>query len=398
MRITVITGEYPPQEGGVGDFTQQIGYALHALGHEVHVITNLDEEHPEDKDRDLIVHRQVKEWGWSSHSRLKRLIDGIQPEIINIQYQAAAYQMNGGINLFPRWQRRNLEMPMVTTFHDLRPPYLFPKAGGLRQWAVWQMAQYCTGVITTNGEDYTALAQAIRDDPKPQMRLIPIGSNIAPKPPAEFQRGRWRDSHGIGMNDLLVGFFGFQNHSKGIETLLDATALLVEQAIPVHLIFIGGRTGTSDITNRTYAREIDARIDALDLRDHVLQTGFTHPSEVSSALLASDICALPYNDGASLRRGTLHACLAHGLPIVTTTPQVETPQLKTGENVILVPPKAPQALADTILALWDDPDLRRKLGTQAAQLAAEFSWDRIAAHTAEFFRQLIQQPPAAKTP
>ena len=44
MRITVITGEYPPQEGGVGDFTQQIGYALHALGHEVHVITNLDEE------------------------------------------------------------------------------------------------------------------------------------------------------------------------------------------------------------------------------------------------------------------------------------------------------------------------------------------------------------------
>jgi hypothetical protein len=40
MRIGLITGEYPPDEGGVGDFTQEIGKGLAALIHDVHVITS----------------------------------------------------------------------------------------------------------------------------------------------------------------------------------------------------------------------------------------------------------------------------------------------------------------------------------------------------------------------
>ncbi|MEZ4516231.1 MAG: glycogen/starch synthase [Chloroflexota bacterium] len=34
----MVTGEYPPMEGGVGAFTEQLAQALAALGHEVHVI------------------------------------------------------------------------------------------------------------------------------------------------------------------------------------------------------------------------------------------------------------------------------------------------------------------------------------------------------------------------
>ena len=40
MRIGLITGEYPPMQGGVGDFTQELGKGLAALGHDVHVITD----------------------------------------------------------------------------------------------------------------------------------------------------------------------------------------------------------------------------------------------------------------------------------------------------------------------------------------------------------------------
>ena len=39
MRIGLVTGEYPPLEGGVGAFTEQLARALHARGHEIHVIT-----------------------------------------------------------------------------------------------------------------------------------------------------------------------------------------------------------------------------------------------------------------------------------------------------------------------------------------------------------------------
>ena len=39
MKIGLVTGEYPPMEGGVGAFTQELGQALAALGHENHIIT-----------------------------------------------------------------------------------------------------------------------------------------------------------------------------------------------------------------------------------------------------------------------------------------------------------------------------------------------------------------------
>ena len=156
------------------------------------------------------------------------------------------------------------------------------------------------------------------------------------------------------------------------------------------MLFIGGRTGSSDISNRRYAERIDALIREHGLDERVDRTGFTSPPEVSAALLAVDLCALPYRDGASLRRGTLHAALAHGNAIITTEPELETPQLRDGENVVLVPREDPDALAEEIRRLWDAPALRADLGEQAAALAQEFSWDRIAAHTSDFFRKLVE--------
>jgi glycosyltransferase involved in cell wall biosynthesis len=312
--------------------------------------------------------------------------------------------MRGWLNLYPRLQKHACGVPIVVTYHDLLPPYLFPKAGPLRKWTVRQLAQHADGVIVTNDSDYTELTAAL-GAARPPVRLIPIGSNIAPHPPANYDRAAWRIAHNFTPDTLLIGFFGFLNRSKGIETLIDAARLLADNGLPIHLLFIGGRTGSSDVTNARYADEIDARIERLGLTARVHRTGFTAPPEVSAALLAADVCALPYRSGANFRRGTLHAALAHGNAIVTTTPSAPgtaslssaspsppaMPQLRHGENVLLVPPEDAPALAAAIRDLWQHPETRAALGERAAALSEEFSWERIAAHTAEFFRTLTQK-------
>jgi glycosyltransferase involved in cell wall biosynthesis len=402
LRIVTITGEYPPMEGGVGAYTARLASALAAQGHESHILTGaLPSGQPAASEADtgkgVTVHRTIERWDLPGMAQVRRSITGLAPDVVNVQVEPAAYGMKAGIYLLPRLLGRSAP-PVIVTFHDLLPPYLFPKAGRLRAWSVTQLARHAAGIIVTNREDEDALRTALRTRERLSeglpLRLIPIGSNIVAESLPSFDRSDWREHHGLDRDALVVSFFGFMNRTKGIETLLEAAAHINGRAgagqRPVHLLFIGGRTGTSDATNARYADKIDALITSLKLEAYVHRTGFAESSEVSAAFRAADLCALPYTEGANLRHGTLHAALAHGCPTITTMLAGATPELQDGENVLLIPPQNPGALAEAILTLSADPALSRHLGHAAERLAARFTWSRIAEEVATFAQELAR--------
>jgi len=324
LRIGLITGEYPPDQGGVGDFTRELAAALAVQGYRVHVITTASPGvSPEPEGENPSVHRAVSRWDWRCWRDLRALSASLHLDVLNIQYQAAAYRMHPAINLFPCWMRRRNGPAIVTTYHDLRVPYLFPKAGRLRWKVVFALAQCSDGVIVTNREDERQLAATALSTP---VRQIPIGSNILPVLPEGYDRNLWRGRRGISTDDLLLGYFGFLNERKGGEALIETLAGLVLRGISSHLLLIGGRVGTSDPTNRAYADRVERLIEDRGLSERVHRTGFVSPEEVSACLAAVDVCVLPYLGGASLRHGSLHACLAHGRPIVTTWPAIDIPE------------------------------------------------------------------------
>jgi len=394
MRIGLVTGEFPPDQGGVGDFTHHLAEALAALGHDVHVVTGplrsdatcalrpaTGDRRPapcDPRPATCTVHRAVPSWGWGGWREVLRIARQERLDVLNLQYQAAAYGMHPAVHFLPR---RSVRPPVVVTFHDLRVPYLFPKAGPLRWQVVRMLARRADGVIVTNHEDYLRLEREI---PREHLALIPIGSNIPPVPPPNYDRDAERARWGVGPDDLLLGYFGFLNESKGGEELIRALARLVADGVPAHLLMVGGRVGTSDPTNRAYAARIDGLIAELGLAERVHWTGYTDPQAVSAGLLATDVCVLPYRDGVSFRRGTLHACLAHGRAIVTTRPALPLPEVRDGENMLLVPPRDAGALAEAVRRLYRDPALRARLEAGARALSADFSWDRIARQTAAF--------------
>ncbi|NLX11557.1 MAG: glycosyltransferase family 4 protein [Chloroflexi bacterium] len=385
MRIGQITGEYPPMQGGVGAFTEELSKALIALGHEVFVFTD-HRAGMAGRNGRIHVTADAHSWGWGTLTRIRHWARANALDVVNIQYQAAAFNMAAFVHILPM---RLDNARVVTTFHDLLVPYLFPKAGPLRYQAVLTLARSSDGVIVTNrGDRAHLLAQKALIN----LRHIPIGSNIQPEPPPDYDRAAWRDQHDFTPSDVVIGYFGFLNASKGIDTLLHSLHILRGKGLPVKLLMIGGRTGTSDPANIIYAREVDEMIENLNLIDHVRWTGFVDNQAVSGYLMASDLIALPYRDGVSFRRGSLMAALAHGCTIVTTNPIDELPELVGDVHVRLVPPDSPTALAIALEDLADNPDLCAQMGRNARQLAAEFTWERIAAQTADYYRELIEQP------
>jgi len=398
LRVLLISGEYPPMQGGVADFTYLLGETMVELGAEVHVLTSVGAATQKGKQGAVHPHPLMRSWRWKPlYATLRRLLDEIGPDIVNIQYQTAAYALHPAINFLPIACHK---VPTVVTFHDLLVPYLFPKAGRLRWWTNLALARWSDAVIVTNVQDKARMKAHswIR-----HLALVPIGSNLACSPPAGYDRTAWRERWGIGEDTLVLCYFGFLNASKGGEELVAALDALCATGRDARLLMMGGVVGASDPTNRTYLDLVRSLIRERDLENRVLWTGYLKPEEVSGCFGAADICVLPYRDGASFRRGSFLAALTHGMPIVTTRPQVALTQLVHGKNVWLVPvgdvakppgrrcgeATDPKAIAEALALLADDPKLRQTLGDGARELSEQFGWQRIAARTMEVYDRAL---------
>ena len=295
--------------------------------------------------------------------------------------------MHPAINLLPRALRQRRQRPrVVVTMHDLRVPYLLPKAGPLRRWVTRRLLMDSDAVVVTNAVDRGRLAGGGPLDPdlfrtsRPiGATVIPIGSNVLPQLPAGYERHAWRAALGICDRDIVVSFFGLASPSKGLLSLVEA---IVGLPAVIRLLVVGGETRQP--MDQQYMGRVHAAIEAHGLEPRVHITGYCPPEVVSAHLLAADIGALPFEDGASYRRGSLLALLAHGVPVITTRPEAPLdPPLEDGEQALLVGAGSVPELRAALLRLVDEPDLRRRLSDHGRMLHAHFTWPAIAvAHEA----------------
>jgi glycosyltransferase involved in cell wall biosynthesis len=401
----MLTGELPPDRGGVGDYTARLSDVMAALGVPVGILTR---ERPGIPSRRVLgasavpVHGTVPGWDARAWRMVARALRGLGPRpLLHIQFQAGAFDLGGSIHLLPTLLRAMVPRArVVTTFHDFLVPYLFPKAGPARLAANRLLARSSHAAI------FTDLADLALAGPGVHGRVVPIGSNVDREPSTEPSRGDVRRLLGLDDATFLVGYFGFFNPSKGVPTLLDAIAR-VEARRPervVRLALIGAESGVSNPTDLTQARAVHRAIEHGPAGRAILRTGYLPPPELSATLRACDVVALPFVDGASARRGTLMAALAHGLPIVSTLPERKSPfggpaafwlgagptayAVRDGESILLVPPDDADALAAALIKVMDDPELRARLAQGAEAAAARITWPALAAETREIYASL----------
>ena len=446
--VMLITGEFPPARGGVGDYTCKLSQALRVQ----HVNARVLSQRLQTVDDGPSADYRLPTTNYQHHvSRITyhglpatvhrppsinprstlRALKATRANIAHIQYQTGAYGMRPTINFLPLLLRLLWPRPTVVTFHDLLVPYLFPKAGPVREWANRLLARTASAAVATNPTD----AARLRSWGVRHLELIPIGSNIRNDPPPDFNRQQWRSQRGISDDTTLLAYFGFLNSTKGLDSLLRALATLQARAPGRYrLMMVGGGLGASDPTNRATAQSLDALANDLGIAGTLLWTGYLEPRQVSAALLSADMAVLPFADGASFRRGSLLAVLEHALPLITTQgPGIrdqgsgirdqgsdgskqyavrsmqyavssmdqseirnpgalwatEIPRLVDGSNALLVPPADDDALVAAIERLGADHALRQHLARGASDLARYFSWEYIAEKHRVLYNYLI---------
>ena len=389
MNIGLISGEFPPMPGGVGHFSRILAERMQAQGHSLRVLGRTGSEY------ESLEITGLPGWGLKNVLKIRTWAEDHALDIINLQFQTAAYDMSPWIHFLPSL----LDQPFVTTFHDLRHPYLFPKAGSLRGWSVTHLARSADGLISTNPEDDGILAQL------PMRALIPIGSNIlhetssddssdastdaSTEASSEASSARWRE--GLSESSILIGHFGFAQAIKGIDLMLEALAELRADGHDLRLLFIGGQDNAVNADHgENYRKSLEDRIKEYGLEDALRWTGFLPEAEVAACLQAVDLVTLPYLDGASYRRGSLMAAINYGCAILTTQPTVAHEAFIHGENLWLIERQSAAAISAAMLHLIENPQTRNQLRSGARKLRLRFDWDVIARDTLAFFEEVLR--------
>ena len=377
MRVGLISGEYPPHRGGVGDYTRLLARHLAARGLDIQILTHRAARSTEET---FPVHSQIGRWGFHALLTTRRWAANLRLDLVHLQFQTAAFSMSPWVHFLPQVIRQ----PTLTTFHDVRAPYLFPKAGRLREASVRFLAGNSSGVIVTGPGDRAAFPD------HPRICEIPVGSNILAPLPADYDRAVTRERYGAGADAFVIAHFGFAHESKGLSNLLTALAQLRDSGVPALLWFIGALQGDSDPQNRAAQTNLGAQIETLSLSPFVHRSGYLEEPQVRAALSAADLVVLPYRDGAAYHHGSLQAAIHAGCAIISTIPQNPAPLFQDEKNLHLVPPDNVEALTAAIHELFCHPDQRASLRDGARALAAEFSWERIAARHEAFFREVLE--------
>ncbi|MEA3308129.1 MAG: glycosyltransferase, partial [Chloroflexota bacterium] len=180
---------------------------------------------------------------------------------------------------------------------------------------------------------------------------------------------------GLPLNSTLVGTVARLNPVKRLDVLLQATALMND----VHVVIVGA--GPEWERLKTLRKQ-------LGLADRVHLAG--QQSNVPEWLAALDLFALT-SDWEGMSNALLEA-MAAGLPVVATavggTPEV----VVDGETGFLVPPRDPNALAQAIIRLLRDPDLRHQMGEAGrARVAAHFSVEQMVRKTEALYEKLLAE-------
>ncbi len=378
MKVCMLCPTYPPNAVpcGVGDYTYELSGQLAALGLSVTVVAST--AHRPGTDAAVTVIPFATQWDLRSVYALVRKLRREEFDVVNMQYTPELFGRLPWIKWLPAAMAVRRGPPVIVTVHTLVGGYLSAKV----------LAPLLVGAsrrIICPNEEVSGLISRYLPFARNRIREIPIGSNIpGPSADPEGTRRSVRAEFGLGADSVILSHFGFAYAGKGIETLLAAAERLHAAGIKFMLLMVGGAWPGAD----AYYQGLQARCRGTGLAKNVVWLGHCDRARVAGLLEASDIYVVPYEDGISTRRGTLLAGLVHNLPVVSTYPSRPSGRFRDGENVVLVPPGDPGALARALGMLIASPELRQKIRCGARALAEEFSWPHIAADTVAVYREV----------
>lgn len=321
-----------------------------------------------------------------TYERAAMEINESKVDIVSLQHEFGLYGIWGQTfedHLAPFLEA--LTRPLVTTLHTTLPD----PSPSVRA-AVQRIAEHSRALIVMAQRGSTILEQEYGIDPA-KVHVIPHGV-----PPTE-PHGRRRMKRRLGLQDRsIISTFGLVSPRKGLEHMVRAMTEVI-RTHPEALYLIVGKTHPelARVEGEAYRIQLAALVHASGLDGHVAFVDeYLSQRDIVDYLLASDIYVTPYLDPNQITSGTLAYALGAGKAIVST-PYLYADEVLADGRGLLVDFRSESGLADGVLRILDDPDLKQQLERTAYAYGRRMAWPQVGRQVIEFLREIIEDEASA---
>jgi alpha-maltose-1-phosphate synthase len=381
MKALQITREYPPHiYGGAGVVVDQLTQALKKrMDVEVRCF---GEREP---TQDGVVVRGYTPW-----ERLKAGPDGprFAPalETLSIGLAMARDPVDADVahahtwyaDMAGVWIRTLHRIPLVITLHSMEPlrPWKADQLGSgylLSSWIEKTAVETADRVIAVSAKMRDDILKYFNADPA---RVVVIHNGIDPD---RFRRTTAREHlDRLGVKSPYVLFVGRITDQKGIFHLLDAAKRL---PTGVQVVLCASAPDTPEIEERL-RRAVAEQSNVLWINEMVKLDVVTQLYSHAAVFCCPSVYE-PFGlinlEAMACETAVVASAVGGILEVVVD-----------GETGLLVPPAKPEALADALRRVLDDPALARRMGAAGRRrVEAQFSWASVAERTEKVYAEAI---------
>ena len=390
--------------GGMNVYVRDLTTQLGKMGVHVDVFTRSQDEHVPHVLHDLgygnrVVHvpagPEVPLPKQELTSFLPDFVQGIQNFAKNKGFQYnlihSHYWMSGlaAIDLSHEWGT-----PIIHMFHTLglmkKRVARVPGEGeeDFRLQGEQDVLKFADRIVAATPAELAQLQWLYKADTS-KVVVIPPGvdkSHFYPIPPDEA-----KEFIGVSPDDRMLLFVGRIEPLKGVDTLIQAIALMrrngVFQNHQLILSVIGGEPSVSQQSLNDEMARLQSMRNQFGVSDLVTFLGKRGQDTLPYYYSAAEAVVMP-SFYESFGMVALEA-MACGTPVVASETGGLAFLVQDAETGFTVPVDDPQALADRLTLLVEDPELRRRMGAQAAKFAEEYVWEKIAKRISALYEEVL---------
>ena len=360
MRIGLFTDTYAPHINGVATSILMLEHALRKLGHEVYIVTVNNDILSYDFGKENIIRipgipTGIYDYRLSGIYPIKA-INKIRKWNLDIIHSHTEF----GIGTFARIMAKQLDIPIVHTYHTMYEDYVHYITKGHFDSTSKKIVEYftkfycdktVTELIVPTKKTYDLFKEKYKYNRN--VHIIPTGIEVERfyKENIDFKKvGNLKDKYNIKSDDFVILFVGRIAKEKSIDFLIDNHASLVRKNKKCKLLIVGGGPDLEDLKKK-----------ARKLGDNVIFTDKVPWNDVPNYYhLASCFVTASHTETQGL---TVIEAMAAGLPVVALDDDAFNTVIKEDVDGYLFKDK--KKYKSSIEKLMGDKEHCKKLGAQA---------------------------------